>query len=313
MSILKSEMKLPKYVWMDGKIIPFEDATIHVYSPTARYGVNAFESVRAYWNEEKKELYLFRIRDHYLRLFDSMKIMRLKTEYSLSDCERLLIEIIRKNEFKEDLHVRHTVYIGGFGGHSSKGPTGMVILPRALGREYDLDKGISCSISSWIRIHDNSVPPRAKVGANYQNSRLATMQAIEDGYDLPILLNSDGKVTESGGACFFMIRRGVVLTPPVTSSILESVTRSTLIELFKNELNLPVEEREIDRTEVYLAEEAFLCGSAMEVSPITSVDRIPVADEKVGPTTQKMTKVFFDVMRGNNPKYSKWLTPTYGK
>jgi len=308
-----AEMKKPKYVWMDGKIIPFDDAKVHVFSPTAKYGTNVFEGLRAYWNEEKKELYSFRIREHYQRLFESMKIMRLHIEYSLEDCERLLVEILRKNNFQEDLHIRHTVYVGGYGLYSSTEPTGMFIVPIPRGRSFDAEKGISCSVSSWIRISDNSVPPRAKVGANYQNSRLAALQAKQDGYDQPIILNSNGKVSESAGACFFMIRRGVVVTPPVTASILESITRNTVIELSKKELNLPVEEREIDRTEVYLADEAFLCGSGAEVAPITSLDKIPLGNGNVGNITQKIMKLYFDIARGKNPKYYKWLTPTYGK
>ena len=304
---------MPEHVWMNGKLIPCEQATIHVFTPCARYGTNAFEGLRAYWNEEKNELYAFRIREHYERLFESMKIMGLSIDYSLADCENFLMETIRANKFREDLHIRHTVYVDGYGGYAAQEPVGMFILPRPRGRAYNLEKGISCSISSWIRISDNSVPPRAKVGSNYQNSRLATIEAKKNGYDAPIILTANGKVSESGGACFFMVRKGTVLTPSITSSILESVTRSTIIDLCKNELNLPVEEREIDRTEVYIAQEAFLCGSGAEVVPITSVDKIAVGDGKVGSITQKIVQIYFDVVRGNSPKYHEWLTPTYGK
>ena len=308
-----SEFKMPQYVWMNGKLVPCEEATVHIFSPCARYGTNVFEGLRAYWNEEKKELYAFRIREHYERLFDSMKIMGLKIDYSLADCERFLMETIRENNLKEDIHIRHTVYVGGYGGYAAEEPVGMSILPRPRGRSYTTEKGISCSISSWVRISDNCIPPRAKVGSNYQNSRLAAIEAKKNGYDAPILLSSNGKVSESGGACFFMIRKGVVLTPSVTSNILESVTRTTILELCRDALNLPVEEREIDRTEVYLAQEAFLCGSGAEVAPITSVDRIPLGDGRVGPIAEKIMKLYFDVARGMNPKYSEWLTPTYGK
>jgi len=307
------EMKKAQYVWMDGKMIPFDDAKIHIFSPTARYGTNAFEGLRAYWNAEKRDLYSFRIREHCQRLFETMKIMRLNIEYSLSDCEGLLVEVLRKNNFQEDLHIRHTVYVGGFGGYDSRKPTGMAIVPRPLERLYDLEKGVRCSISSWVRISDNCVPPRAKVGSNYQNSRLATMQAKEDGYDQAIILDSQGKVSECGGSCFFMIRNGIVVTPPITASILEGVTRDTLIELCRSELNLPLQERSIDRTEVYVAEEALLCGSGAEVVPIISVDKIPLGSGKAGPITQKIIKVYFEIVRGNNPKYFKWLTPTYGR
>jgi len=309
-----SDSRMPKYVWMDGKVIPFEDAKVHHFSPTARYGINAFEGIPAYWNEEKRELYSFRIRDHYERLFESMKIISLSTDYSLIDCEKFLLEILQKNNFQEDIHIRHTVYLGGFGSFYENGPTGMVIIPRPSGGRYcDLGKGISCSFSSWVRINENCVPPRAKVGSNYQNSRLATVQAKKDGYDQPIILDSKGKVSESGAACFFMVRKGIIVTPPVTASILESVTRDTVIELCKNELNLRVEQREIDRTEVYVAEEAFLCGSGAEIAPIASVDKISLGNGGPGSITQKIIKTYFEVVRGINSKYYKWLTPTYGK
>lgn len=306
------EIKKPDYVWMDGEFIPFDEAKLHVFTVAVKYGINVFEGLRAYWNEDRRELYSFRIRDHYQRLFESIRIMSFNTEYSPTECERLLVETLRKNNFKEDVQTRHTIYLGGYGSYNKNGPTGMHIVPRPLGRVYDLEKGISCSISSWVRINDNSVPPRAKAGANYINSRLATVQAQKDGYNQPIILDLKGKVSECASSCFFMIRKGVVVTPPVTGSILESVTRDTIMELCRNELNLPVEEREIDRTEVYVAKEAFLCATGAEIAPITSVDKIPLGNGKVGPITQKIMKLYFDIVRGINPKYYEWLTPTYG-
>ncbi|GAG06187.1 unnamed protein product, partial [marine sediment metagenome] len=161
------------------------------------------------------------------------------------------------------------------------------------------------------RIDDNSIPPRIKCGANYQNSRLATMQAEADGYDQPIILNGDGKVSEGPGACFFMVRRGVVVTPPVTAGILESITRMSLLKLFREELKIPVEEREIDRTELYVADEAFFCGSGAEIVPIVSIDKLPVGDGKPGPVAKEILNLYFNIVRGNNPKYMEWCTPIY--
>jgi branched-chain amino acid aminotransferase len=239
--------------------------------------------------------------------------MSINTEYSLTECERSLVEILQKNNLQEDTHTRHTVFLGGFGSYDKNEPTIMVIIPCGLGRVYDLEKGISCSISSWIRINDNSVPPRAKVGANYVNSRLATIEAQKNGYDQPIILNLDGKVSECASSCFFMIRKGIVVTPSVTAGILESVTRDTLLELCRNELNLTPEEREIDRTETYVADEAFLCASGAEIVPITSIDKIPLGNARVGLITQKIMDLYLGIVRGTNPKYYKWLTPTYGE
>ena len=157
------------------------------------------------------------------------------------------------------------------------------------------------------------MPARVKTGANYQNGRLASLQAKADGYDLPILLRENGKISEGPGACFFMIRKGVVITPPITADILESITRRTVIELFKNELNIQVEEREVDRTETYIADEAFFCGTAAEITPIVSIDRLPVGDGKIGPITREVMTLYENIVRGINPKYKDWLTPTYNK
>ena len=310
---MAEEIKKPKFVWMNGKIIPFDEAVIHVHSPAAKYGINVFEGIRAYWNEGKKELHSFRLRAHYQRLAESMKMMRLQTDYTIEDYEKFFVGLLRKNEFNHDIHARHVVYVGGFGPYSAKEPVGMYIVALARGRGYDIENGLRCAVSSWTRINDNSIPPRIKAGSNYQNSRLATIQAKEDGYDQPILLNSSGKVSEGPGMCFFMVRRGVVVTSPVTAGILESVTRTTLLELFQSELKLPVQERDIDRTELYVAEEAFFCGSGAEIAPIISIDKLPVGDGKPGPITKKMSDLYFNTVRGNNPKYLKWCTPTYGQ
>lgn len=305
--------KKPKYVWMDGKIIPFDEAKLHISSPAVRYGFNVFEGLRSYWNENKKELYSFRLRDHYRRLFESAKIMRFKVNYTMDECQKFLIELLHENQFREDVHIRHMLYLGGFGGLDDTEPIGMHITALPRGRSYDQQIGIHCTISSWRRISDNSTPPRLKSGANYQNGRLASLQAKADGYDLPIFLKENGKVSEGPGACFFMIRRGVVITPPVTADILESITRTTLIELFKKELNIQVMEREIDRTETYVADEAFFCGTAAEVTPIVSIDKLPVGDGKVGPITCEIMNIYYKIVRGMSPKYKDWLTPTYGE
>jgi len=230
----------------------------------------------------------------------------------IEDCERLFIELLRKNEFKEDVHARHVACLEGFGHFSAKEPVGIHIVAQARGRGYDVENGIRCAVSSWLRINDNSIPPRIKAGANYQNSRLATLHAKEDGYDQPILLNSNGKVAEGPGACLFIVRRGVVATPTVTAGILESVTRTTLLELFPSELKIQVQEREIDRTELYVLEEAFFCGSGAEITPVVSIDKFPVGDGNPGPITRQIQEVYFDIVRGNNPKYIKWCTSIYG-
>jgi branched-chain amino acid aminotransferase len=303
--------KKPKFVWMDGALVPFNEAKLHVSSPAVRYGFNVFEGLRGYWNEEEKELYCFHLKAHYQRLFESAKIMRFRVTYTIDECQKFLIGLLRANQFQEDVHIRHMLYLGGFGALHEVEPVGMHITALPRGRSYDQKKGIRCTISSWRRISDNSIPARVKAGSNYQNGRLASLQAKEDGYDLPIFLTDNGKVSEGPGACFFMVRKGVAITPPVTADILESITRKMLIELIEKELDIPVEEREVDRTETYLADEAFFCGTAAEITPIVSIDKLSIGDGEIGPITQKAMTLFYNIVRGMDPKYKEWVTPTY--
>jgi branched-chain amino acid aminotransferase len=307
----KEATKHPKFVWMNGKIIAFEEARIHVSSPVIKFGTAVFEGIRGYWNEEDKELYAFRLQEHYQRLMESVKIMRMDLEYSIEDCAQMLIDLFRKNEFREDVHARHTVYVGGYGNMKARGPIEMTVVSSPRGRSYDIENGIRCAISSWKRIDDGCMPPRIKCNANYQNGRLAYLQAVEDGYDYPLLLTSAGKLSEAPGACVFLVRKGELVAPPVTASILESITRATILQYSKEELNITAVEREVDRTELYVAEEAFLCGSGAEIVPIISVDKFPIANGKPGPVTRMIQKFYFDMVRGKNPKFRHLLTPTY--
>ncbi|MBW2305655.1 MAG: branched-chain amino acid transaminase [Deltaproteobacteria bacterium] len=308
---MAKEIRKPDFVWLNGEFIPFDEARVHLLSPCARYGINVFEGLRAYWNDEVRQLYAFRLREHYVRLAESMKMMRLQIPQSIEDNIKILIETFQKNNLREDCHIRHVVYVDGFEGYYSTEPVGMLVCALPTGRFLNIEEGITATISSWRRIDDNSIPARIKAGSNYQNSRLATMWAKKDGYDQPIILNADGKVAEGPGSCFFMVRKGIVLTPPVTAGILESVTRDSLIQLISEELRLPMEVRDIDRTEVYVAEEAFLCGSGYEVTPINSVDRLPLGEGKPGPITRRIQKAYFDIARGRSPKYPEWRTAVY--
>lgn len=195
-------------------------------------------------------------------------------------------------------------------GTDATGPTGLYINPRRRGRVGA--EGLKCCISSWVRTSDNAIPIRLKSGANYQNGRLATLQAKADGYDAAIFLNGQGHVAEGSGATFMMVRKGRIITPPLSGDILESITRETLIEdVAPRVLNRPIIEREIDRTEVYVAEEAFFCGSGYEITPITSVDRFPLGDGKVGPVTQALSDAYLALVRGADKRRSEWRTATY--
>jgi branched-chain amino acid aminotransferase len=301
-----------RFIWLGGKIVPLQEATINVLSPTSQFGANVFEGIRCYWNEEKQQLYAFRLMEHYKRLKDSMKMFRMVDKYSIEEMKQGLIDVVKTNEYKEDIAVRQTIFIDGFGTWSSKEPINMFIAPIPKGRTLNPSKpGMKCCVSSWERISDKSMSPKVKVGANYINSRMAQLEALQNGYDSAIFKNDQGKIAEGPGSCLFIVRDGVLITPPVTASILESITRSTIIELAKNILDLETIERDIDRTELYIADEIFLCGSAMEVVPVLNVDGISVGNEESGNITALIKETYLKAVSGQIEQYLNWLTPIY--
>lgn len=301
------------YIWMNGEIVPWEQATIHVATDAVLRGANVFEGIRAYWNPDEEELYIFRNAEHLRRLRQSCKVMRMQLPYSDDELTRAFVELIRKNDFADTVHFRPVVYLAG--DWNSYDPdqyeVGVFVMAVTSPHTASVFEGISSCVSTWRRNSDLASPSRVKAGANYHNSRFATVEARLNGFSTPIMLNDRGEVSESPGSCFFMVRDGVPITPPVSADILESITRSTLIQLFADELGTPVREREIDRSEVYIADEAFLCGSSHEVQPIVSIDHYPVGDGAVGPLTRRIQSLYFDVVSGRLPKYRHWLTPVY--
>jgi branched-chain amino acid aminotransferase len=299
------------YIWMNGTLVPQAQAVLPVDSAAVFYATNVFEGLRAYWNDADEELYCFRLEEHFIRLRESMKMMRFTVPYSNDDLYEAVREVLRGNDIHEDIHMHMVAYVLGSGQDVTE-PTGLYINPRRRGRMTAPGKGLRCCISSWTRTSDNAIPIRLKCGANYQNARLATLQAKADGYDSPIFLNQQGKVAEGTGASLFMVRKGKLVTPTITNDILESITRSTLIEeICPHLLGLEVVERDIDRTELYVADEAFFCGSGYEITPITSIDRFPLGDGEVGPVTQQVLAAYMNLVRGVDRRYAAWRTPTY--
>jgi len=301
-----------RLIWLDGKIVKLQDATVNVLSPTAQFGANVFEGIRCYWNEEEQQLYAFRLMEHYKRLKNSMKMFRMEDKYSVDELKQGLIDVIKANEYKEDIAARQTVFIDGFGSWSSSGPINMFIAPIPKGRTLNPSKlGMKCCISSWQRISDRNISPKVKVGANYINSRMAQLEALQNGYDSAIFMNEQGKIAEGPGSCLFIVRDGVLITPPVTASILESITRSTIIEIARDILHIETIERDIDRTELYICDEVFLCGSAVEVVPVLNVDGISVGHGNPSRITQSICDIYMDTVSGKSKDYEKWLTPIY--
>lgn len=299
-------------IWFKGEILDINDAKINIMAPTSQFGLNVFEGIPCYWNEEEKQLYAFRLDDHHERLMRSIKLIQIDCPYSKEDMKKAFIDVVRANEYDENLSVRQTVFVDGFGSWGSEGPSDMFIAPVPKGRmskEYN-KKGLNCCITSWRRISDQNLSPRIKCGANYINSRVGQREALRNGFDTCIFLNEFGKVAEGPGSCFFMVKDGKLVTPLLTDAVLESITRDTIIKLAKS-MNIEVVERTIDRTELYTCDEAFLCGSAMEITPVLSVDKYIIGNGENGSLTEKLHKAYLNVARGLMKEFKNWVTPIY--
>lgn len=303
--------KMPKYLHLNGKVVPYEDAKIHILSPCVKYGAGVFEGIRGYWNDQQEEMYVFRLAEHLDRLQYSMKVMRYDEVFSNEQMADWTLELIRANNFRETVHIRLMTYVDGAGEQNATGPIGIAISALARPIPKKLSEGVSAGVSSWVRLADNAMPVRVKCNANYQNGRLASIEAKLNKYDASLMLNARGTVAEGPGMCFFAIRNGRPITPPVTGSILESITRDTLIRLMGEYMNLETEEREIDRSELYACEEAFYCGTGWEITPVTSIDRAPVGDGKVGAITKKLQELYFKLAKGEIGDHAAWRTPVY--
>ena len=298
-------------IWFKGEILNVNDAKINILAPTSQFGLNVFEGIPAYWNSEENQLYVFRLEDHLKRLERSMKLIQIKPPYTKDQIKRAIIDTIKENEYDENLSIRTTVFVDGFGSWGSEEPSDLFVAPIPRGRtaaEYN-KKGLHCCITSWRRIDDTVLSPRIKCGANYINSRMGQREALRNGYDTCIFLNNQGKIAEGPGSCFFMIKDGQVITPALTDSVLESITRDTVIKIAE-ESGLEVQERTIDRTELYTADEAFLCGSAMEITPVYSVDRYEITND-AGEITKMLHKKYLDIVMGKNKEHMEWVTPVY--
>jgi branched-chain amino acid aminotransferase len=306
-------MAQAKYILGDNEPVPFAEAKVHVLAPAITYAAMVFEGIRGYWSERRQELLLFRLDDHLRRLQASMRTMRYDAQYSLESLRSQVIEAVRVNGFRETIHLRVMALVTGLPPSiTTSSPVSLVVTAGVYPMKDWQSTGMSVGVSSWQRVHESATPPRVKTSANYSNGRLGMMQSQLDGYDATLMLTRAGTVAEAPVASFFMVRRGRLVTPSVTESILESITRETMIELATDAIGLPVDERPIDRTELYSAEELFLCGSGWEVVPITRVDRIPVGDGRPGATTARLRQVYLETVHGERADREAWLTPVWG-
>lgn len=304
----------PKYLWHQGKLQEWDKATIHATALGWTAIGAVFEGIRAYWSPRTEELYLFLFNAHLKRLAQSMKLMRMAPTYSGAQIGEAVRKLLQANSYREDVYLQPIVYFSEqLPGYMPvlQRPVEVLITTRPAPSQLEEMPGAHAGVSSWMRLADNVMPPRAKALANYQNSRLVSTEAQVNGYDFGIILNQQGKVAEAAYACVFLVRDGVAITPPLTAGILESITRQAMITLLRDELHIPVQEREVDRTELYVADEVFLCGTSLELRPLLSVDRYQVGDGEPGPITRRLGPLMAQIARGGHSRYRDWNTPVY--
>ena len=302
-------MEKAKFIWMDGKLTPWDEANVHILTHTLHYGNGVFEGTRAYMTDDG--LAIFRLRDHTKRLLNSAKITRITPPYSIEELENAQLEILRVNDFKSNVYLRPLIYLGYgiMGLYHVNAPVKTAIAAWEWGSylgDEGLENGIRVKISSFTRNPVSSTMGKAKAAANYLNSQLAKYEAMDAGYEEALLLDEDGFVAEGSGECFFIVRNGVLISPPNDTS-LESITQNTVLMLARD-AGIPIERRRITRDEVYIADEAFFTGTAAEVTPIKDVDNYIIGDGKRGEMTKQLQEAYFDVVYGRNDKYKNLLT-----
>jgi len=301
------------WVFYEGEFLRYHDVHLGLMTHALHYGTAVFEGIRAYWNEKKNQLFLLQAAAHYDRMRRSANVMRMQLPYSTEELVNFTLDLLRRNEFKSDVYVRPLLYTSSeeIGVRLHNLNRSFFIYATPFGKYVEIEAGIRCMVSSWRRVPDQSLPARAKISGAYAQSALAKSEAVEDGFDEAIVLTVDGHVSEGSAENLFMLKDGEFVTPPVTDDILEGVTRQLLIKVIEDELNKPVRERSIDRTELYTCDELLLCGTGAQISPVVEVDRRPVGNGKVGEFTQELQSIYFGAVRGETPKYKDWTIPVY--
>ena len=304
---------LPKYAFFKGQIVQYGDAKVGVMTHGLNYGTGCFGGLRGYWNEAEEQLLVFRPHDHFHRFLQSARLLRMNLGYNEEELTNIALDLLRTEGYHQDCYLRPLAFksdeLIGVKLNDLHDELTMFAVP--FGRYVEKEEGAHVTISSWRRVDDNAIPARGKITGAYVNSAFAKTDALEAGYDEAIVLNQDGHVSEGSAENIFMLRDGVVVTPPGHDNILQGITRRSVITLIRDELGMDVVERSIDRTELYLAEELWFCGTGVQICAITQIDHRPVADGKMGPLVSELRDLFFDVVRGRVPKYRHWNTPVY--
>jgi branched-chain amino acid aminotransferase len=306
-------MPLPRHAFFRGHIVPYSEARVGVLTHGLNYGTACFAGVRAYWNAEEQELFIFRPRDHFRRFLESARLLRMDLPFTPESLTAALVELLRAELFREDCYIRPLAFYadesGGVRLHNLTPEVSIVAFP--FGRYLENEEGAHLTVSSWRRVEDNTIPARGKIAGAYVNSALAKTDAQMAGFDDAILLTQTGQVSETSASNFFLVRHGAAVTPPITDDVLEGITRRTILELLREELGVPVVERPIDRSEVYLADEIFLCGTGVQIAAVTRVDHRPIGAGKMGPVVGALRPLYFDVVRGRRKEYRHWCAPVY--
>ncbi len=300
------------FAFLDGEFIPVRDAKVSVLTHAFNYGTGVFEGIRAYWNAEDEQLYALHLKEHYLRLHRSCRIMRIGLPYTADDLVGITLELLRKCNYREDAYIRPIAYksspVIGVRLHDLEDAFTVFAVP--FGTYIDIDRGISCSVSSWRRTDDNAIPARSKITGAYVNAALAKTEAQEAGFDEAIVLTQDGHVSEGSAENLFLVRDGTLITPPGTDNILEGITRACVLRIAADN-GIPTAIRQVDRTELYVADEVFLCGTGAQISPVTSIDHRAIGNGERGPITMKVSEIYFDAVRGKASQYRAWVMPVY--
>jgi len=306
-------MDLPIHAYFKGQIVPYADAKVGVLTHALNYGTAVFGGMRGYWNQEEAQLFLFRPMDHFYRFLGSAKLMRMDFDQTPESLLQITRELLRLDGYHRDVYIRPLAYkadeIIGVKLHNLKEEISIVAVP--FDRYVTNDTNAHVTISSWRRVDDNAIPARGKISGAYANSALIKSDAQLSGFDEALVLTQDGHISEGSAMNIFMVKDNMIITPPITENILEGITRRTAIELASEELQLPVVERQIDRTEVYVCNEFFMTGTAAEIVAVTRVDHHPVGSGEMGPVTAQLRQLFNDAVRGRLPKYRKWNVPVF--
>lgn len=306
-------MELPKYAYFEGEIVPYQDAKVSVLTHALNYGTAAFGGLRGYWNAEHQQLYVFRPRDHYRRLLNSAKILHMHFEHTPESLTEITLELLRTEGYRQDVYIRPLVYKSeeGIGVRLHDLAEEISIAAMPFGLYVKRDTNAHLTVSSWRRIDDNVIPARGKISGAYANSALIKTDAALSGFDDALVLNQDGHVSEGSAMNVFMVRDGILVTPPVTENVLEGITRRSVMELAEKVMGLPVVERSIDRTELFICDEIFLTGTAAQVTAVTQVDHRPIGSGVMGPVAAGLRDLFMAVVRGSNPDFMDWVVPVY--